>query len=968
MVMKYRRQLVLILLALWGLAIGLDVIVRFSTNWLWFQEVGFTQLFWQRTGVQLLFGVLGTSITALVIGFNLHLARRKPFGSEPSIFPLPVVSLMLEPESPLGRQNLNHPRTKTNLPALIAIGVAIASILSLLFAQYGYPIADLWNDRDPRLSSDRGWMSYFPLYLPIAQIVQHWWGIAIVLVLMSGILIRPRWSLNLGAIGFALGCGDLWANSWMRVLPAFAPTAFNITDPLFERDLSFYIFTMPALELLDVWWVGLVLWTLLSVTLIYVLGDRWLTQGQFLGFSAPQIRHLSALMAALWLAIAYHYWLEGYHLLYSPRGVTYGASYTDVSVHLPLIRLLCVLAIGFGVRAAIPAFTPHRERWVQWRVMGLYLLLAAIATTAIPSAVQRLVVQPNELARETPFIERSINFTRRAFNLDRIDVQTFDPSGTLTTKDLQNNEPTIKNIRLWDTSPLLAANRQLQQIRPYYRFGGADIDRYKIDNSPQQAIVSARELDYNAVPDRAQTWVNKHLVYTHGYGFTMSPVNRVAAGGLPDYLVKDIEPPNFSGKLSRNSEGISTRNPRLYYGEMTKNYVLTPSQVPEFDYPSGNSNVYNTYDGRGGVLIGSNWGRRLLYAWYFRDPQILLTDNVTERTKILYRRSISERVSAIAPWLRYDVDPYLVSTTIKQPTGNYVADRHLYWLIDGYTTSDRYPYADPGDRQFNYIRNSVKVAIDAYDGKVQFYISDPEDPAIVTWSKIFPDMLQPLDRLPPELRRHLRYPVDLFRIQSDRLRTYHMTDAQVFYNREDLWQVPKEIYGGKEQAVAPYYLITELATGANAEFILLLPFTPTQRTNLVAWLAARSDGEQYGKLLLYEFSKQQLIYGPEQVEALINQDPAISQQISLWNRQGSRAIQGNLLVIPIERSLLYVEPLYLEAEQNSLPTLVRVILAYRDRIVMEPTLAQALQKMFPGTPTQNLSLDLVTQNSGQKIE
>jgi uncharacterized protein len=945
MLMKYRRKLMLIILCLCGLGLGLDIMVRFSTNRLWFQEVGFSSVFWQRVGVQSILGVWGTGITVLAIGVNLLVARRKSWTVESSGVMASRGSLLLAPEDPLGDRAAIPGGGRTNLPGLIAIAIALAGGLSLLFVQYGYPLADLWGDRYS------GLMSYFSLPLKLVSILQSWQGGAIVLLVMGGILLRPRSSLNLLTLGFALGCGDLWADSWLRLFPAFAPTPFNWNDPLFDRDLSFYIFTLPALEVLDLWLLGIVLWMLLTTTITYVLGDRWLSQGKFLGFSPQQTRHLAVLIACLWLVLAYHGWLEGFHLLYSPRGVSYGASYTDVHVHLPIVKLLSLLAVGLSIRAIIPALNPNRYRWMQWRVLGLYLAISAIGTTIFPDTVQRLIVRPNEIERETPFIQRSIKFTRRAFNLDRIDTQNFDPSGTLTAASLKTNDLTIKNIRLWDASPLLAANRQLQQIRPYYRFAGADIDRYTIDNIQQQAIVSARELDYDAVPKQAQTWVNKHLVYTHGYGFTMSPVNRSAPGGLPDYLVKDIESPNSPGKLI--GDGISTKNPRLYYGEMTKNYIFTPSPVPEFDYPSGNSNVYNTYDGQGGVLIGKSWWRRLLYTWYFRDPQILLTRNFTPQTKILYRRSIGERVRTIAPWLRYDVDPYLVSTTISSNSQDYVSDRHLYWLIDGYTTSDRYPYADPGDRPFNYIRNSVKVTIDAYDGRVRFYISDPEDPAIVTWSHLFPDLFQPLSQLPPELRRHLRYPVDLFRIQSDRLRTYHMTDAQVFYNREDLWQVPKEIYDGKSQAVAPYYLIAELANTTNAEFILLLPFTPTQRTNLVAWLAARSDGEQYGKLLLYEFSKQQLIYGPEQVEALINQDPAISQQISLWNRQGSRAIQGNLLVIPIEKSLLYVEPLYLEAEQNSLPTLVRVIVAYRDRIVMEPTLSQALQKMFPNVSPLN---------------
>jgi hypothetical protein len=575
----------------------------------------------------------------------------------------------------------------------------------------------------------------------------------------------------------------------------------------------------------------------------------------------------------------------------------------------------------------------------------------------LPVAVQRLIVQPNELARERTYIEHSIAYTREAFNLENIDVQTFDPQANLTAADLQQNELTIRNIRVWDTRPLLQTNRQLQQIRLYYKFPDADIDRYtlKLEASAQsdgtekrQVILAARELDYNAVPQEAQTWVNKHLVYTHGYGFTLSPVNTVGAGGLPDYFVKDIGTSADSGDnnaLNVSSERIRVSIPigipRIYYGELTNTYVMTPTTVEELDYPSGNENVYNTYDGTGGVSIGS-WWRRLLFAEYLKDWQMMFTRNFTPQTKLLFRRNIAQRVQKIAPFLRFDSDPYLVvAKTEASKEQNY-----LYWIIDAYTTSDRYPYSDPGENQFNYIRNSVKVVIDAYNGSVNFYVADPQDPIINSWTAIFPDLVKPLNAMPTSLRSHLRYPVDFFSIQSERLRTYHMTDPQVFYNREDQWQVPTEIYGSEPRPVEPYYLITRLPTAQEEEFILLLPFTPTQRNNLIAWLAARSDGENYGKLLLYRFPKQELVYGPEQIEALINQDPVISQQISLWNRQGSRAIQGNLLVIPIERSLLYVEPLYLEAEQNSLPTLVRVIVAYENRIVMAETLEEAVQAIF----------------------
>jgi hypothetical protein len=467
--------------------------------------------------------------------------------------------------------------------------------------------------------------------------------------------------------------------------------------------------------------------------------------------------------------------------------------------------------------------------------------------------------------------------------------------------------------------------------------------------SKQQVLIAARELDFSAVPKQAQTWVNRALVYTHGYGFTMSPVNQVGDGGLPEYFVKDIgitegTPLTTSSEAVRAS--IPIGEPRIYYGEITSTTVFTGTRIQELDYPQGEGNVYNTYDGQGGIAIGALW-RRWLFAKYLNDWRVVLTPEFLPETKVLFRRNINRRVRAIAPFLRFDSDPYLVAADGNPGNASAATtNSKLFWIIDAYTTSDRYPYADVGSEGLNYIRNSVKAVIDAYNGTVRFYIADPYDPILATWATIFPEMFQPLSAMPQGLRRHIRYPVDFFKLQSERLMTYHMEDPQVFYNREDQWQLPNEVYGDKPRLVEPYYLITSLPTVPFEEFILLLPFTPKQRTNLIAWLAARSDGENYGKLLLYVFPKQRLVYGPEQIEARINQDPIISQQISLWNRQGSRVIQGNLLVIPIEQSLLYVEPLYLVATQNPLPILARVIVAYENRIAMAQTLEQALNAIF----------------------
>ena len=595
--------------------------------------------------------------------------------------------------------------------------------------------------------------------------------------------------------------------------------------------------------------------------------------------------------------------------------------------------------------------------------LGLYISLSAIGSLAIPQLANAVVVKPNELERERSFIARNIEYTQRGFGLEDIEVRRFEPTEIADADVLTRNTATIENIRLWDTGPLLETNRQLQQIRPYYRFASGDIDRYQLpelntgsDSPLQQVILSLREIDPDSIPAQAQTWVNRHLAYTHGYGFTLSPVNKVDPSGLPKYFVKDISSDATSpggGDLTVDPpeirQAIPIDSPRIYYGELASTYVMAPSTVNEFDYPSGDTNAYNHYDGKGGVQLSNLW-RRLAFAWNLRDWQMLFARNLTPETRVLFHRQIRERIRAIAPFLRYDSDPYGVVVDVGDAPGYIDNPRgdsnHLFWVMDAYTVSDRYPYSEPNPQGINYIRNTVKVIVDAYDGTVRFYVADPTDPIIQTWQRLLPNLFQPLDTLPPALRKHLRYGNDLLSIQSERLLTYHMDNPQVFYNREDVWEIPTEIYGNESQPVAPYFAILRLPGTPTPEFVQLLPFSPVSRNNLVAWLAARSDGENYGKLLLYQFPKDEPVFGVEQVEARINQEPEISEQITLWNRSGSRAIQGNLLVIPLGETLLYVEPVYLEAVEQGLPTLARVIVVHENQIVMKPSLEEALNEIF----------------------
>ncbi|MBD2187291.1 UPF0182 family protein [Pseudanabaena mucicola] len=955
-------------LGLLGLVLISEIVARLGAEILWFQEMGYLPMYLVRLSVQMGLGISAFAIAIFYLFRNLHISQRLKYADLHADLPRDVARQQLKARRRSLNQQGEFPQyipTSLRLRWLLPLTLGLALLTCLLLIHYGQVAITQWRPVTSQSST--------PLIAPflfrpetiaqlLAQISKDSRAAIGTLVVAIGILIYPK--VLLKAIAVLISGSTAWVISrqWTRIIPYFQPTSFERTEPVFNQDIGFYIFNLPTLEILEFGLVSIGLYGFIAVLLTYLLSGSSLSEGKFIGISHDQQRHLYGMGGVMMLVIGFSYWLNRYELLYSPRGVSYGASYTDTVVQLPVYTGLSFLAFAIAIYLILRWIKFHRQpvsRKPVVAALSIYLTMAIGLGIGLPIAVQSLIVQPNELAREQPYIQRTIALTREAFGLESINSQVFNPQGKLTEKSIQDNDLTVRNIRLWDQQPLLATNRQLQQIRLYYSFPDADIDRYTISEqnssptnsktSQQQVLIAARELDYTAVPQEAQTWVNQHLIYTHGYGFTLSPVNRVGAGGLPEYFIKDIgvtqgTPLTTSSPAVRNS--IPIGQPRIYYGENTDTYVMTATKVKELDYPSDNDNVYNIYDGRGGIALNSFW-RRILFAKYLNDWRMVVTPEFLPETKLLFRRNIMQRIKAIAPFLRYDSDPYIVAARTKSNTED---PSNLYWIVDAYTTSDRYPYSDIGKEGINYIRNSVKVVIDAYHGKVDFYIADPSDPMIRTWSKIFPDLLKPLSAMPATLRQHLRYPADFFSIQSERLMTYHMTDAQVFYNREDQWQIPNEVYGDKPRLVDPYYLITSLPEVPFEEFILLLPFTPKERTNLVAWLAARSDGENYGKLLLYTFPKQILVYGPEQIEARINQDPVISQQISLWNRQGSRVIQGNLLIIPIEQSLLYVEPLYLESTQNKLPTLVRVIVAYENRIVMAQTLQQAIAAIFKPEP------------------
>ena len=731
-------------------------------------------------------------------------------------------------------------------------------------------------------------------------------------------------------IGILVALG--WAADWNLALSYIFQAPYGRSDPLYGNDFSFYLFSLPAFVAIKDWMLLVLVLSALLAALVYWACGEIAFDARRRFVSATAAAHGSVLLGLFFVVEAWSFYLDRYLLLYGDNGVVVGASYTDIHVKLPiliaLIALCCVAAFASFVNVRLrSARIPLASAAL---VFGISFVLSPVATALF----QRVYVKPNELQLESPYIARNIALTREAYRLGNIVVKPFTAEQSLTYQSLQDNRATIDNIRLWDRQPLLDTYAQLQEIRTYYKFHDADIDRYLLGDTDQQVMLSPRELESSLLPANAQTWVNLHVLFTHGNGLVMSPVTRTSPEGLPIFYLQDI-PPVASG-------GPAVSEPRIYFGEGDAPYVIVKGSTPEFDYPKGNDNVYRAYDGADGVPVGGI-ARRALFAWYFADPNILLSQYVTAQSRVVFRRNIQERVRAIAPFLRLDKDPYIV-----------VSGGRLYWIQDAYTISSWFPYAPPlaGDPT-NYIRNSVKIIIDAYNGSVDFYVADPADPVVETFRRIFPALFKPFAAMPADLQKHTRYPEDLFLIQAQLYRAYHMDAPEVFYNREDLWQFPRQPNGIDETTdskMAPYYINIRLPGETRTEFVLMLPMVPSQRENMISWLAARCDQPDYGKLIVYEFPKDKLVYGPFQIEALINQNTEVSQQITLWNQSGSRVIRGNLLVVPIGNSILYVTPLYLRAQTGQLPELKRVIAIYGDRVVMEETLAGALAALFRAPP------------------
>jgi len=756
-----------------------------------------------------------------------------------------------------------------------------------------------------------------------------------------------------GAIGLSLFLGAGASQLWEQVLLFINQKAFGVTDPIFQNDVSSYVFGLPLYRLFVSWGFQLVIFTSFIIVLFFIAtGALQLRPGRLPEVSSGAKAHLSVLLAFVAVLKAFAYRLDSMELLYSPRGKVFGASYTDVVAHLPALNLLILISL-FG--AILLLVNIKRRGWLlPATAISLWLAVSIIVGGVVPAAIQRFRVLPDELNKELPYVENHINYTRLAYGLDSIEEKSFEASPNLTDNDISENAQTVDNIRLWDPTVLAETYSQLQEIRAYYALDEVDVDRYKINGELTQVMVSARELDQTNLP--AVGWVNERLQYTHGYGVVFSPANNVASQGQPDFYVKGVPATTTVSELE-------VEQPRIYFGESAESveYVVVNSLQEEVDYPlstEGQSVAYTNYSGEGGVGIGSFF-RRLGFALRYSELNLLISNQLSDDSKLIMERNVVSRVKKAAPFLYTDNDPYLA-----------LIDGNLFWIIDMYTVSDKYPYAQPADTRrinensglpmnFNYLRNSVKAVVNAYDGTMNFYVVDEDDPLISSYEDIFPNLFTPESSMSSELLDHIRYPEDLFTIQSDMYRDYHMTDPRVFYADEDPWVIPSDSSTTPRVAtlrgefteigfkpMLPYYLLMSLPGESDLSYLIFQPFNPENRPNMQSFLVADADPENYGQLIDFRLPKGEFVDGPSQVATRINQDPDISQIFTLLDQQGSSVIKGNLFVVPINQSILYYQPIYLQGEQNPLPEFKFVVVVFQDRIIMEESLSEALESIF----------------------
>lgn len=912
---------------------GLTVLsARLWVEWQWFEQFGKGEVLLQRWQLQLAAAALG-----LAVGLGLQRWLTLFWRSGPAVVQERRIALAPAPYA----------------ACLATLALAQLIPLALLLRLAERLVLDPFDPR--RL---HGLTMLNGVSVPLLLLL-----VGLAVALLASPRVTPRVVTAMASLATATALGRAWG---VWALALVAPDS-GLKEPLLQADIAFAMVRFPALAFGLTLLIALVICHLGAAVWGLLTRSPQLSDGRFHGFTADQLLQLRWPLSLLAVLAACSFWLGRHQLLLSTAGSVPGAGWLDVNLVLPLRTLAAVVAMLTAVALVLPL--PRRGvRGPLLVGVSMALLLVPLLEAVLTPVLQLLLVKPRELERESPYLARSIRATRAAFQLDGISSRFVKPRRRLTRADVQAGEATLRNIRLWDSQPLLSTNRQLQQLRVYYRFSGAAVDRYGLSQNTelgrQLVIISARELDQASLPPAARTWLNTHLVFTHGYGFTVSPVNTSSPDGLPDYFISDL---GASTRVQGNAQldistaevrsGIPIGKPSLYFGALVSPYALAPTRVQEFDYPQGDENIYTHYAGTAGVPIGSAWGR-LASAIYLREPKLLVQGAITPKTRLLLRREVRERLRTLAPFVRFEGDPVLVSVQLKDP-GPFDPNQHQFWMVEGFTTSRSYPYsaAVPGDPDIRYLRNSVKAVVDAYNGTAVLYVTDIRDPIIAGWQRLFPALFEPLAAMPAPLQAQIRYPQRQFELQTAQLLRYHVTDPRVFYSGDDVWQVPMELYGRSQIPVKPYHVSAQLAPELPQEFLLLQPLTPLARPNLAAWLAARSDAPHYGQLVLLRFPTQTPIFGPEQVQALINQNPRISQQFGLWDRAGSEVIQGNLLVVPVGEALLYVEPVYLKARNGGLPTLTRVVVSDGTRVAMETTLEKAVEALLDPRRSQATSSD-----------
>jgi uncharacterized membrane protein (UPF0182 family) len=887
---RLRRRLALAALVAVVILVLASFVARLYVDWLWFGEVGLRAIFWKRFAIGLVTGSLcAAAFFALVYG-NLAVARRLAPRYRP-VEGIDVVEVVHESGS-------------------------------------------------------------------------RWIGRSGLLIALCGALIAGRSA----------------AGAWLVFARAMDGVPFGVDDPVFHHDLSFYVFRLPAWEYVY-WFLFATLGAALALSIVahFTVGgievklreparrrmtlEQWerapaamhvadnisRLSGLHMGTGATV--HVSVLAAALFLLGGLGYLFRAWSLLFSSSGVVFGAGYTDVHLRLPMIRVMMVLTFALG---GALVYNAVRRRHPLWPAAAFVVWLASLIVLLgiVPAAWQALIVNPNQLAKETPYIAANIAATRAAYDLSAISQTPYSLQGDLSAASLKANRVTVDNIRLWDPQVLLRSYGQLQELRPYYSFTTVSVDRYRVNGVYTQTMLAPRELRVAGLPRQAQTWVNQHITYAHGYGVAVSAVNQVSSGGSPDFLVQDI--PTVS-----STPTLAIAQPQIYFGLLGTNYVLVGTKYPTFDHPGPNGDIYLRYTGSGGIPIHPLLNR-LAFTLRFRDLRFFTSSAISSASRVIILNDLRARLAAAAPFLTFDSTPYMV-----------VAGGRLFWIADAYTTTDRIPYSEPNGG-LNYIRNSVKVVVDAFNGSLRFYVFDSQDPLIRTYQRMFPGVFLPASQMPGTLHRHVRYPEDYFKIQAQLFATYHVTEPSLLYNKGNQWEIPGNVSISGSAPVSAYYMIMRLPGQTREEFVLILPYAPNGRANMIAWLGAQSDLPDYGRAVSFAFPSSINVYGPAQVEAAINQDPAISAQRTLWGQQGSSVIFGNLLTVPIQNSLLYVQPLYLQSSTTALPQLQRVIVFYRSpsaapdlptgqqqNVVMAATLGEALTTIFggaqPGAPQASSS-------------